>query len=90
MQKYYIEEAVVTIPYPIILRPDEQEVARLAAENTQFVEDSIRSISKTLDEDKRILNWIIKCEHFESIHKSNAIAIMYKNEKWLDVISDLF
>jgi|TARA_Y100000310_G_scaffold314641_1_gene364210 GTP cyclohydrolase I len=87
---HYIEEAVVTIPYPIILRPDEQEVARLAAENTQFVEDSIRSISKTLDEDKRILNWIIKCEHFESIHKSNAIAIMYKNEKWLDVISDLF
>lgn len=86
----YIEDSVVTIPYPIILRSDEQEIAKLTAENTQFVEDSIRSISKTLDSDKRILNWIIKCEHFESIHKSNAISIMYKNKKWLDIISDLF
>jgi len=72
-----VERAIKTIPYPIIKRVDEQEIARIAAENPIFVEDAIRQISVELD----VLpthDWIVKCSHEESIHTSEAIAINYK------------
>jgi GTP cyclohydrolase I len=34
-----VENALITLPYPIIKRVDEQEIARVAAENPLFVED---------------------------------------------------
>ena len=43
-----------------------------------FVEDSIRKISKGLDDREDIYDWIIKCSHEESIHTSEAIAINWK------------
>jgi len=77
-----IVEAVVkrihTLPYAIIKRPDEQEIARIAAENPMFVEDAIRLISQALDEMEGIKDWIVKCNHEESIHTSDAIAINWK------------
>ena len=73
-----IEEAVETIPYPIIRRIDEQEIARLASMNPMFVEDSIRKISHALDEMPSLYDWIVKCTHQESIHTSDAIAVMWK------------
>lgn len=73
-----IEESVKTIPYPILRRVDEQEVAKIAAENPMFVEDAIRRISNALDLELRIYDWIVKCTHQESIHTSDAIAINWK------------
>lgn len=73
-----VERAVKTIPYPIIKREDEQEVARIAAENPIFVEDAIRAISEELDNMEGISDWIVKCVHEESIHTSEAIAINWK------------
>lgn len=73
-----VEKSVTNIPYPILRRIDEQEIARIAAENPQFVEDSIRFISKSLNEHDEIYDWIVKCTHEESIHVSNAIAISWK------------
>jgi len=77
-----IVEAVIkriyTLPYAIIKREDEQEIARIAAENPMFVEDAIRSISEALDEMNGIRDWIVKCNHEESIHTSDAIAINWK------------
>lgn len=77
-----IIEAVVgklkTLPYPIIKRVDEQEIARIAAENPMFVEDAIRIISQKLDEINGVTDWIVKCNHEESIHTSDAIAINWK------------
>jgi len=73
-----VERAVKTIPYPIIKRPDEQEIARIAAENPIFVEDAIRAISDQLDGLDGVYDWIVKCIHEESIHTSEAIAINYK------------
>jgi GTP cyclohydrolase I len=72
------EDSVKTIPYPILKRVDEQEVARIAAENPMFVEDSIRKISHSLDTNNNILDWLVKCTHEESIHPSEAIAINWK------------
>lgn len=66
------------VPTPILRRVDEQEFARRAAENPMFVEDAIRYISEGLDKDERILDWIVKCTHEESIHTHEAIAINWK------------
>lgn len=73
-----VESAIKTLPYPIIKRIDEQEIARIAAENPIFVEDAIRAISKSLDKRNDIHDWIVKCIHEESIHTSEAIAVNWK------------
>ena len=73
-----VEKAVVTVPYPIVKREDEQEIARLAALNPMFVEDAMRAISEGLDNMKGVYDWIVKCVHEESIHESEAIAVNWK------------
>ena len=73
-----VEERIKTLPYPIIKRVDEQEIARVAAENPMFVEDAIREISIALDTNMGISDWIVKCSHEESIHTSEAIAVNWK------------
>lgn len=73
-----VEARLKTLPYPIIKRPDEQEIARVAAENPMFVEDAIRYISDELNNRKDVADWIIKCSHEESIHTSEAIAVNWK------------
>ena len=73
-----VENRIKTLPYPIIKRVDEQEIARVAAENPMFVEDAIREISMGLDERPEIHDWVVKCSHEESIHTSEAIATNWK------------
>ena len=73
-----VELSIKTLPYPIIKRIDEQEIARIAGENPLFVEDAIREISLKLNERDDICDWGVKCSHEESIHTSEAIAINYK------------
>jgi GTP cyclohydrolase I len=73
-----VEAELVTLPYPVIKRVDEQKIAQIAAENPMFVEDAIRKISQTLNSRNEIYDWIVKCTHEESIHTSEAIAINWK------------
>ena len=73
-----IESQIKTLPYPIIKRVDEQEIARIAAQNPMFVEDAIRKISQALNDREDIYDWIVKCVHEESIHTSEAVAINWK------------
>jgi GTP cyclohydrolase I len=73
-----VESKIKTLPYPVIKRVDEQEIARVAAENPMFVEDAIRLISQSLNQNEKIHDWIVKCSHQESIHTSEAIAINWK------------
>jgi len=73
-----VESQIKTLPYPIIKRIDEQEIARIAGKNPMFVEDAIRKISQALDGNPKIYDWIVKCSHEESIHTSEAIAINWK------------
>lgn len=75
-----VEGGIPTLPYPVIKRVDEQEIARIAGENPMFVEDAIRSISQSLDNIDGLVDWIVKCSHEESIHTSEAIAINWKGE----------
>jgi len=73
-----VESKLKTLPYPIIKREDEKEIARIAAKNPMFVEDAVRLISKALNEREDIYDWIVKCIHEESIHTSEAIAVNWK------------
>jgi len=73
-----VETVIPTLPYPIIKREDEQEIARIAAQNPMFVEDAIRAISMSVDSIPGVKDWIVKCSHEESIHTSEAIAINWK------------
>jgi len=73
-----VESVIKTIPYPIVKRIDEQEIAKIASQNPLFVEDAIRLISDKLDNCEKIHDWIVKCIHEESIHTSEAIAINWK------------
>jgi len=72
-----VERNIKTLPYPIIKRIDEQEIARVASKNPLFVEDAIRIISDTLNK-LPVVDWIVKCIHQESIHTSEAIAVNWK------------
>jgi len=76
-----VEKSVKTLPYPIVQRLDEQEIAKIAADNPMFVEDAIRRIVNALNEDENIFDWLVKCTHQESIHSSDAIAICWKGVK---------
>jgi len=76
-----IESVVKTLPYPIVKRIDEQEIARIASENPLFVEDAIREISNAFNKREDFYDWIIKCTHEESIHTSEAIAVNWKGVK---------
>lgn len=73
-----LEFSIKTLPYPIIKRPDEQEIAKIAAENLIFVEDAIRLISWNLNLMVNIKDWYVSCVHEESIHTSEAIARNWK------------
>jgi len=73
-----VETKIETLPYPVIKRVDEQEIARVAADNPLFVEDAIRLISNQLNNMGTLYDWIVKCSHEESIHTSEAIAINWK------------
>lgn len=73
-----VEDKIPTLPYPIIKRVDEQELARVASEYPIFVEDAARMIADGLDNNCDIIDWALKCTHEESIHTSEAIAMMYK------------
>ena len=73
-----VERAIPTLPYPVIKRVDEQEIARIAAENPMFVEDVIRAISQSISSIDGVVDWIVKCSHEESIHTSEAIAVNWK------------
>jgi GTP cyclohydrolase I len=73
-----IENAVKTLPYPLIKRIDEQEIARRSWYYTQFVEDSSRNIGLALMRVENILDWVVVVNHEESIHQHDAVAILYK------------
>ena len=73
-----VEKSIKTLPYPIVQRLDEQEIARIASENPLFVEDAIRRIAAGLSADENIFDWLVKCTHQELIHTSDAIAICWR------------
>ena len=46
-----------------------------------FVEHASRRLAHVFDNEKRIIDWKVKVEHFESLHSHNAVAYIKKNTK---------
>ncbi|WP_047553010.1 GTP cyclohydrolase FolE2 [Methylotenera sp. G11] len=60
--------------YGILKRPDEKYVTERAYDNPKFVEDLVRDIALSLNEEKNIRSYSIEAENFESIHNHSAFA----------------
>ena len=69
--------------YGLLKRPDEKFVTERAYDNPKFVEDMVRDVAGTLNEDNRIRAYILESENFESIHNHSAYA-MIEHDKDLD------
>ncbi|RKX25495.1 MAG: GTP cyclohydrolase I FolE2 [Candidatus Zixiibacteriota bacterium] len=80
----WIEEVVELVErkasaplFSILKRPDEKWVTEHAHENPRFVEDMSRALAEELVgwvEDGKIRDFVVTCEHFESIHPHSAFS----------------
>ena len=73
-----IEETMSTAVQTMVKRIDEQEFARLNAENLMFCEDSARKLKSTLESFPWLVDYHFKIEHQESLHAHNAVVIDQK------------
>ncbi|MCU7958965.1 MAG: GTP cyclohydrolase FolE2 [gamma proteobacterium symbiont of Bathyaustriella thionipta] len=65
--------------YGLLKRPDEKHVTERAYDNPKFVEDMVRDVAAKLNQDERILGYIVESENFESIHNHSAYALISHN-----------
>lgn len=72
------EESLKTPVQAAVKREDEQAFARLNGANLMFCEDAARRVHRALDGQERVLDFWIRCRHFESLHPHNAVAIVTK------------
>lgn len=75
---YMIETLVSSPLYSVLKRVDEKFVTEQAYEKPRFVEDMARDIALALDDwlDRKIEDYVVVINHFESIHKHNAVAVI--------------
>ncbi|MFV1984234.1 MAG: GTP cyclohydrolase FolE2 [Thiohalomonadales bacterium] len=67
--------------YGLLKRPDEKYVTERAYDNPKFVEDMVRDVATKLNEEKRILSYIVESENFESIHNHSAYALIERDKR---------
>jgi GTP cyclohydrolase I len=60
--------------FGLLKRPDEKYVTERAYDNPKFVEDMVRDVARRLNDDDRILGYVVESENFESIHNHSAYA----------------
>lgn len=73
-----VEEAIGTSTQTMVKRIDEQEFARLNANNLMFCEDAARKIKALLETFDWISDYHFKVDHQESLHAHNAVVIDQK------------
>ena len=66
--------------YGLLKRPDEKYVTERAYDNPKFVEDMVRDIANLLNHDKRITEYVVESENFESIHNHSAYAMIERDK----------
>jgi GTP cyclohydrolase I len=64
--------------FGILKRPDEKWVTERAYDNPKFVEDIVRDVAVRLNNDARVLAYVVEAENFESIHNHSAYALIEK------------
>mgnify|MGYP000213995444 CR=1 FL=1 len=73
-----LKEAIPTETQSLVKRVDEQAFAILNGSHPMFVEHASKSVSKILNAEEDILDWLVELEHIESLHSHNAAAVIYK------------
>ncbi len=73
-----VEETLQTPVQTAVKREDEQEFARLNAQNLMFIEDSGRKLKGMLEDDPRLKDYWVRVEHHESLHAHDAVGIFTK------------
>ena len=78
-----VEKSVSAPMWNALKRVDEAYVTELMYEQALFIEDCVRNISTVLDAelDKRIKDYLVVCEHFESIHQSQVCSVIHANRE---------
>lgn len=62
--------------FGLLKRPDEKYVTERAYDNPKFVEDLVRDVANRLNDDDRIISYVLEAENFESIHNHSAYAMI--------------
>lgn len=73
-----LERAIVTPVQTAVKREDEKEFALLNGQNPMFCEDASRRLKQTLDESLELLDFLVRVEHFESLHAHNVVSWVAK------------
>ena len=60
--------------YGLLKRADEKFVTERAYDNPKFVEDIVRDVAHSLDQEPRVEGYVVEAENFESIHNHSAFA----------------
>lgn len=71
-----VEQEASSELFGLLKRPDEKFVTERAYNNPKFVEDVVRDVAKRLNEDERIISYVVEAENFESIHNHSAYALI--------------
>ncbi|WP_406827738.1 GTP cyclohydrolase FolE2 [Microbulbifer sp. ARAS458-1] len=72
---FNFEDVIGTPVQTMVKRSDEQEFARLNANNLMFCEDAARKIKAVLEQSTWVKDYWFKVEHQESLHAHNAVVI---------------
>jgi len=67
--------------YGVLKRPDEKFVTERAYDNPKFVEDMVRDVASQLNDEARVVKYIVESENFESIHNHSAYALIEKDKR---------
>ncbi len=65
----------------VLKRPDEKFVTEYAYDNPKFVEDLVRDVAGRLNQDERIIAYVLEAENFESIHNHSAYALIQRDKR---------
>ena len=75
-----VEQEASSELFGLLKRPDEKFVTERAYNNPKFVEDMVRDVAKRLNDDDRILAYVVEAENFESIHNHSAYALIERDK----------
>jgi GTP cyclohydrolase IB len=76
----YAESHASSQLYGLLKRPDEKFVTEYAYDHPKFVEDMVRDVAADLNRDKRIEQYVVESENFESIHNHSAYALIERDK----------
>ena len=71
-----VEAAASCDVYSVLKRVDEKYVTEKGFDNPKFVEDVVRDVAQSVQEDPNITWYSVSAENFESIHNHSAYALI--------------